>query len=99
MCLNHYKTDRSYLQDLVTDVLVKVDTLLDANQFKFMVPNSCLYYLPDNTLILYEQVTVVSSAIVCVKEKPLDVVRWNRITDSFIRFSPDVCYVPFFVIF
>eukprot|EP00731_Ephydatia_muelleri_P038964 Em1013g2a len=78
-------------KDLGTEVLVKVDTLLDANQFKFMVPNSCLFYLPDSTLILYEQITVVSSAIVCVQEKPLDVVRWNRVTDSFQRFSPDEC--------
>ncbi|KAL5509435.1 hypothetical protein EMCRGX_G004809 [Ephydatia muelleri] len=78
-------------KDLGTEVLVKVDTLLDANQFKFMVPNSCLFYLPDSTLILYEQITVVSSAIVCVQEKPLDVVRWNRVTDSFQRFSPNEC--------
>ena len=94
MCLKKdiYKSDCLYFQDLGTEVLVKVDTLLDANQFKFMVPNSCLFYLPDNTLILYEQITVVSSAIVCVQEKPLDVVRWNRVADSFQRFSPDVCH-------
>ena len=49
-----YKSDCLYFQDLGTEILVKVGTLLDANQFKFMVPDSCLYYLPDITLILYQ---------------------------------------------
>ena len=85
MCLNNYKSDLIYLQDLGTDVLV---TLLDANQFKFMVS-----LLPSRQ---YSHTLWANpSCVFCYCKKPFDVVRWNRVTDSFQTFSPDVCNVAF----
>ena len=85
MCLNNYKSDLIYFQNLGTDVHV---TLLDANQFKFMVS-----LLPSRQ---YSHTLWANhSCVFCYCKKPFNVVRWNRVTDSFQRFSPDVCHVAF----
>ncbi|KAL5475305.1 hypothetical protein EMCRGX_G027393 [Ephydatia muelleri] len=60
--------------DLSVDVHVKVDVLLDVKQLKMIIPDSCIYYLPDDTLIVYEQIVLSTSAIICLQQKPLDVV-------------------------
>ncbi|KAL5463151.1 hypothetical protein EMCRGX_G032027 [Ephydatia muelleri] len=66
-----------FLKDLSVDVHAKVDVLLNVTQFKAVVPSSCIYYLPENTLIVYEQIVLSTSAIISLQQKPLDIVRWN----------------------
>ena len=80
------------LQDLSVDVHVKVDVLLDVKQLKMIIPDSCIYYLPDDTLIVYEQIVLSTSAIICLQQKPLDVVSWNAVSGLCERITPEVCH-------
>lgn len=63
--------------------------LLNVAQFKLMVPSSCIYYLPENTLIVYEQIVLSTSAILSLQQKPLDIVRWNPFSGLCQRVSPE----------
>ena len=72
-----------------SEVYFEGDLLLDVRQFKIAVPDSTIYYLPANTLILFGRTEQNISLITSVEQNPMDIVQWIDATGSFQRFTSE----------
>lgn len=85
--ITHGVVTKFFQKESCSDVFFEVDLLLDASQFKYMVPDSTVYYLPENTWILFGKSVHCVTSIHSVQPTPAGIVKWNSSDGTFQRFS------------
>ena len=78
-------------------VFAGIEMLLDCPQFRQMVPESVIYYLDPDSLILYDYIEVPLSSILGITTCPQIIVRWA--SSQFSRMDLQVWCTKLFLFF
>lgn len=70
------------------EIYCEIDTILDFHQFQQLVPDTDSY-IPDTVGIIMDTCSLPISDVCDVVAKPAEVIRFDEVAHSFVRFSPE----------